>query len=316
MLSEWIALWIDRFLVPIDDPGSRLFHVNILFAALFAAGWVLFSGSSHKQPPQAFLRTLTRLFFRKRYWWNASTRIDYQIYVLNGLLKVFVFIPFLEFSYRISQWTISSLLWMKGDFAGFHPGYLAITAFTVAAFVFDDFLRFFHHQLMHRVPILWRFHQLHHSAHVLTPITLFRSHPVESAMATIRNSLSLGVATGCFIFLFESRFGLLTILGVNAFGFLFNLLGSNLRHSHVPVSFGWLENVFISPKQHQIHHSSQSEHFNRNFGVSLSIWDRLAGSLLHSDRVQSPLKFGSGRSARASLLDHLIEPFRISKKSP
>jgi sterol desaturase/sphingolipid hydroxylase (fatty acid hydroxylase superfamily) len=315
MLSEWMSVWIDRFLVPIDDPGSRLFHVNILFAALFAAAWVLFSGSSRKQSPVGLLRTLKRLFFNRRYWWNASTRIDYQIYLLNGLLKVFVFIPFLEFSYRIAQWTISSLLWAHGDFAGFHPGYLAIMGFTITAFVFDDFLRFFHHQLMHRIPVLWRFHQLHHSAHVLTPITLFRTHPVESAMATVRNSLSLGVATGFFIFLFESRFGLFTILGVNAFGFLFNLLGSNLRHSHIPVSFGWLEQVFISPKQHQIHHSSRPGHFNRNFGVSLSIWDRLAGSLLYSNQVQTRLKFGSSRSARTSLLTHLMAPFRISKKS-
>ena len=155
---------------------------------------------------------------------------------------------------------------------------------------------------MHKVPILWKLHKTHHSAKILTPISLYRIHPLESAMSTVRNSLSTGVSIGVFIFLFNSQFSIMTVFGINLFGFLFNLLGS---HSHIPLSFGALEWVFISPKQHQIHHSADPEHYDRNFGVSLTLWDGLIGSLVRSKNVKKKLHFGL-RNHRQTLKNTLI----------
>jgi len=55
---------------------------------------------------------------------------------------------------------------------------------------------------------------------------------------------------------------------------------SNLRHTHVWVSFGpvW-SRYFISPAQHQIHHSADEKHFHTNIGWAFAIWDRLFGTL-------------------------------------
>ncbi len=293
MLSKWqpqIQEWTERFLTPIDDPGSRLFHMNIAATLILIAFWLW----KAKKNPKLFnfLKTFKRLLFRKSYWWNSSTRFDYGIYLFNSVLKIFLFIPLLDFGYFFSQKTARALVQWNGDFVGLKATGLALFVFTVAAFVFDDFLRFFNHWLMHKVPFLWKLHRTHHSARILTPITLYRAHPLESAIATVRNSLSLGVSTGVFIFLFEARFNVFTFLGVNIFGFVFNLLGSNLRHSHIPLGFGFLEFIFISPKQHQIHHSRNPEHYDKNFGVSLSIWDYLFGSLVHSKTVRQRLFFG------------------------
>ena len=302
MLFKLNELW-ERFLIPIDDPGSRLFHLNIVFTLLFIGVWLWWKGG------WSWLK-IRQICLRKKYWWNRSTRIDYQIYFLNSVFKVFLFIPFLEISYQVSQWVIQPLLrWNGEEFLGIQPHWSYILLFTILAFIWDDFLRFFHHLLMHKVPWLWRLHKVHHSARILTPITLYRTHPLESAMATIRNSLSLGVATGLFIFIFESRFNVITLMGVNTFGFLFNLFGSNLRHSHVPISFGFLEKIFISPKQHQIHHSKNPDHYDRNFGVSLVIWDRLYGSLVYSRQVNAPLHFGLRGHYRQSLWFQLFRPF-------
>ncbi|MBX3021354.1 MAG: sterol desaturase family protein [Bdellovibrionales bacterium] len=285
-----LSTWVERFLVPLDDPGSRLFHMNILIAALLVAGWVFaISGQG------ARWSTFRRLVLRKKYWWNHSTRLDYKIYIFNSLLKVFLLVPFLDWSFHIARFTAQRLERWNGDFLGFTPSYPALLLFTVAAFVWDDFLRFGQHVLMHKVPWLWRIHCVHHSARILTPVTLYRNHPLESAIATVRNSLSLGVATGMFIFIFESRFSVLTLFGVNALGFLFNLAGANLRHSHIPLSFGRrIETVLISPFQHQIHHSRHPRHFNKNFGVSLALWDRLFGSLVYS-REASRIRVGLNR---------------------
>lgn len=283
--------WLDRFLVPIDDPGSRLFHLNILLSLAFIAIWILIQTRHYS--PKEILGQVSHLVFRKKYWWNRSTRLDYKIYFINSVLKVLLFIPFLDFSFRFSKWTVEGLSALNNhQMASLNATPLVLFVFSVAAFVFDDFLRFIHHYWMHKIPFLWRLHKTHHSAKILTPISLYRTHPLESAMATIRNSLSTGVAVGVFIFLFESHFSVFTILGVNLFGFLFNLLGSNLRHSHIPISFGFMESIFISPKQHQIHHSTNPEHFNKNFGVSLSFWDKVGGSVLYSSQAPQRLRFG------------------------
>jgi sterol desaturase/sphingolipid hydroxylase (fatty acid hydroxylase superfamily) len=242
---------------------------------------------------QLFLKQFKNSVFRKKYWWNRSTKVDYQIYILNSVLKVFLFIPFLDFSFRISKATISILLNANHhQTLSLSTNYINLLIFSILAFVFDDFLRFFHHYLMHKIPVLWKLHRTHHSAKILTPISLYRIHPLESAMSTVRNSLSTGVSIGFFIFLFNSQFSIITIFGINLFGFLFNLLGSNLRHSHIPLSFGVLEWIFISPKQHQIHHSADPAHYDKNFGVSLTLWDGLMGSLLRSQQVTEKLHFG------------------------
>ena len=102
-------------------------------------------------------------------------------------------------------------------------------------------------------------------------------------------------------------------LGVNVFHFVFLLLGSNLRHSHVKLKYPRiLEYIFISPFQHQIHHSDNPIHFNKNMGSKLAIWDWLLGTLVLSKSV-SRLKFGIGSKERNnynSLFTNLWVPFR------
>lgn len=284
-----------------DDPGSRLFHLNLLIAFALVLAWLLLK---NKQRPLS--QSLKRYVFRKRYWWNRSTKLDYQIYAINGVLKVLLLIPLLDFSFEISRFVSETLVDWTGDFAGLQATTGVLLAFTIVGFIWDDFLRFTHHYFMHRVPFLWKIHSVHHSARILTPITLFRNHPLESAIATLRNSLSLGVMAGIFIYLFEARLNLITLFGVNLFGFLFNLLGANLRHSHIPIGFGpWLENLLISPLQHQVHHSRKPEHFDRNLGVSLAIWDRLAGTLVKSHQV-GKLSFGIQGQRQKTLLQEML----------
>lgn len=292
-------IWLERLLVPLDDPGSRLFHLNILAAFGLVTIWILWLAPRRSGK---FWPELRRLTLRRRYWWNRSTKLDYQVYFLNGAFKVFLFIPFLDFSFQISRFVSVSLVEWHGDFLNLHASGPLLVAFTILAFVWDDLLRFTQHLLMHKVPWLWRIHTVHHSAKILTPVTLFRNHPLESAIATLRNALSLGVMTGIFIFVFGSIFSVITLFGVNILGFLFNLLGANLRHSHVPLSFGpWVERILISPRQHQIHHSIERRHYDCNYGVSLALWDQLFGTLVKSEDETGQLRFGMRGQHRQSL---------------
>ena len=287
-VNQQIQTWVDRFLTPIDDPTSRIFYLNFVFVVIFVIAWGIYTRQNISIP---FLK---KIFFQKKYWWNRSTRKDYNLYVLNSVLKIALFIPFLDFSFQIALGFVRIMNSLELQLNPLAKSNFNILVFSVFFFVFDDFLRFIHHYLMHKIPFLWSIHQTHHSAKILTPITLYRTHPIESAIATVRNSLSIGISTGVFVYLFQSQVSFLTILGVHFMGFLFNFLGSNLRHSHIPISFGKIEKIFISPLQHQIHHSTDPEHFDSNFGVSLSIWDQLFDCCLYSKDITNSKKLRFG----------------------
>jgi sterol desaturase/sphingolipid hydroxylase (fatty acid hydroxylase superfamily) len=105
------------------------------------------------------------------------------------------------------------------------------------------------------------------------------------------------------------------ILGANVFIFAFNVMGSNLRHSHVKWSWGkHIEKWFISPLQHQIHHSRQVRFHDKNFGTALAIWDRLFGTLVLAEKNRF-LVFGldKGEASHSSILDAYIRPFIACK---
>ncbi len=292
-------------LLPVDDAGSRLFHLNIIASLGLVGVWFVLAR------PQIHF---SKLILNKRYWWNRSTRVDYQIYALNVLLKATLLAPLTATSYALAVIVAETATRFLGPSPELAPAGAALWAFTFLSFVWDDFLRFFHHWLMHRLPWLWPFHVTHHSARVLTPITLYRTHPVEVGIATLRNALSLGVALGLFVWAFQGSFSLVTLFGVNWFGMVFNLLGANLRHSQIPMSFGLFERILISPLQHQIHHSRDPNHYDSNFGVSLALWDQLWGSWKPSREASGVLRFGVP-GVSASNLSQLVLGRNFSKRS-
>jgi sterol desaturase/sphingolipid hydroxylase (fatty acid hydroxylase superfamily) len=101
-------------------------------------------------------------------------------------------------------------------------------------------------------------------------------------------------------------------------GFAFAALGANLRHSHVWLSYGRaLEHVAISPAQHQIHHSADRRHFDRNFGSALAIWDWLFGTL-YVTRERERLTFGlsaAEKNHRDNVASAVIDPLIASART-
>ncbi|MDG1880191.1 MAG: sterol desaturase family protein [Paracoccaceae bacterium] len=163
-----------------------------------------------------------------------------------------------------------------------------VLLFTVFVFILDDITKYFVHRWMHKWPILWSLHKVHHSATKLTPLTIYRTHPLEGIVFSLRGAFTQGTSISIFVYLFGNSVDLITILGVNIIVFTFNIAGSNLRHSHIGIRYwNWLEYIFISPAQHQLHHSIAEAHHDKNFGASLALWDWLFGSLHHSTDIES-----------------------------
>lgn len=168
----------------------------------------------------------------------------------------------------------------------------ASALYVVLSLLLADFGLFVQHWLSHHVPALWALHKVHHSAEAMTPLTVYRMHPLDEWMGICASSLGLGVASATMTSWFPGTFTVPMVLGVPVVYFLFYATAYNLRHSHVRVGFGPAVERFISsPAQHQIHHSADPAHLNKNLAFMFSFWDWMFGSLVTSKGVPS-VRFG------------------------
>jgi sterol desaturase/sphingolipid hydroxylase (fatty acid hydroxylase superfamily) len=254
------------------EPEKRVFWPHLLASALLVS--VLWARGSRR-------RSLLEAIASPRLWLHRSAREDYLLFVVRGVLRLTLFAPFaiaaVPLAARIAARCTASL--GASPVAGVSHTF-ALVAFTLTLFVVEDLSRFLFHLATHRVGWLWELHQVHHSAEVLTPFTLYRVHPVEGLLNRLRGTLTTALVAGLFAWLFPGKVRGLEILGVDALGFLWSFAGSNLRHSHAWISYGpRVERWLLSPAQHQVHHSVEARHHDRNFGTVLALWDRLFGTL-------------------------------------
>lgn len=280
-------------LAPINwliDPQSRTFVAYSLSSFVLVLLWV---GLSWQQR-LPYLKQLTQ----KSYWWNASTRQDYQLILLNAVLFSILSITWVVFTITIAN-SVFKLLSTVSEPRAFAEtsSLLLFSLFTLALVLLEDLSRYALHRLLHW-RFFWRIHQLHHSATILTPLSFLRVHPIEKLLYQLRSATVYGSCTGVFFFLVGEHPQAWLIFGISGASLLFNALGANIRHSMVPISYGPLEKIFISPLQHQLHHSDQ---YNRkNYGAIFSFWDRLFSSWAAGDK-QAPLP-----EKEKKLLDQLL----------
>ena len=273
---------------PFFDPNKRVFIGYLLSALLLGIAVQTYATKV------SFTQALY-ILFPKKLWLSLSAKADYKIMIINQAIMLGVG-PRL-----ISKLTVATLIfenlhiWFDGRMVlmPHSPGWVITIYFTVFLFLIDDATKYAVHRALHRFKILWAFHNTHHTAEVLTPLTVYRTHPVEMLIFSLRSIVAQSITISLFLYFFGSRAEIMTVLGANIFLFIFNLAGSNLRHSHIWISYGrFLEHFLISPAQHQIHHSINPLHHDRNFGAVLAIWDWFGGSL-EIARSKHSIQFGN-----------------------
>lgn len=183
--------------------------------------------------------------------------------------------------------------------------------FIVVGIVILDFYTFFAHYLLHKIPLMWPFHKVHHSALTLIPVTNLRFHPVQEVWDALWNSAGVGVWIAAFAYVTASRLADVTILGINAVILISCFSFHHLRHSHIYMRYPrWLERFIMSPAQHQIHHSREARHFDRNFGLLLSCWDRMLGTIVYSETAPvTALGLATGQQDYMSVRGLFTAPF-------
>ena len=307
-MLDVIPDFLQDFFEEFANPQKRIFVGYLLSAFVLALVWLCIA---ERDSTKAAIKKI----FDKNVWLSTSSLADFKIILVNRVIMSGTAAAL------VTQITISTFLYklLHGQ-ALIEPlalhfisaGSVAVI-FTVFFFVFDDFSRFYVHRLMHRVPVLWAFHQVHHSAETMTPFTIFRTHPIEGFIFTLRTSVVQGIVISVFLFLFGSKVDLITVYGASVGVVIFHSLGSNLRHSHVKIRYPRLiELFFISPGQHQIHHSTEKRHFDKNFGVALAVWDLIFGSLLHSENQTHKFGLTTKFGEKHNLLHLYVEPFKAA----
>jgi len=274
--------------------GHRLYW-GWLLSALVLAGVVWWR--EHRRAGEgATAGSLIAWLLPRRVWLHRSSLTDYQLFLANSIVSpattVFGWFGAAWVAVRIATAIDGAV---QVPWAGFPWSPVTTCVFTLSLLVERDLAHYINHLAHHRIPALWPLHSVHHSAEVLTPITLYRKHPLYDVVKKGIDALLVGVFQGLLLYLFGGRMDIVTIAGINAGYAAFHLAGSNLRHSHVWLDWGpALDHLFISPAQHQVHHSVDDRHRDTNFGSILAIWDWAFGTL-YVPEGREDLRFGLGR---------------------
>jgi len=136
------------------------------------------------------------------------------------------------------------------------------------------------HVAMHKSPLAWRFHRVHHSENEVDVTTAFRQHPAETLWRVVWQLppvILLGLPFSVVVLY-------LTLSTLNA-----QLEHANLRvPERLDRALRWF---FVTPNMHKVHHSRAQQETDSNYANIFSIWDRLFGTYTRSADVES-LRYG------------------------
>lgn len=145
-----------------------------------------------------------------------------------------------------------------------------------------DFSSWLVHLIMHKIPLLWRFHLIHHTDTNVDVTTGLRHHPGDSLLRGIFFILLIFIS-GAPIY---SVMIYQTIL----------ILATAFTHSNMRLP-GWLDKalsvILVSPNMHKVHHHWKQPYTDSNYGAVFSIWDRLLGTFTKLDTKE--IRYGLDR---------------------
>jgi sterol desaturase/sphingolipid hydroxylase (fatty acid hydroxylase superfamily) len=164
------------------------------------------------------------------------------------------------------------------------------------------------HRWSHEIPLLWRFHSVHHSAEMVDYLVSTRAHPVDvvfTRMCELAPMYALGLASPMAIKGSEVPI-LATLLGT-MWGFFI--------HANVKWRFGPLEWLISTPAFHHWHHTNDGpEYINKNYATVLPGVDWVFGTL-YLPKDKQPERYGIDQPVSPILFGQLVDPFLVWRKA-
>ncbi len=163
------------------------------------------------------------------------------------------------------------------------------------------------HRLSHEVPLLWRFHAVHHSAEHMDWLVNTRAHPVDLVFTRLCGLVPLYLAgLAGPVGASGSAVPALVVVAGTAWGFFI--------HANLRWRFGWLERVVATPAFHHWHHTLDG-HINKNYAAMLPWLDRVFGTF-HLPARQWPARYGADTPVGATLGEQLLRPLLPADPRP
>lgn len=209
----------------------------------------------HAVPGFIILSLVEAAFMRKEF---SEKTLKKELAISTGLGIGFITISFLTKGFVIYCFSII-----------YHYRLFSFALNTWWAWIFiliiEDFTFYWFHRISHTVRFLWASHQLHHSSEIYSLASTFRE-------------TWTGTVTCTFLF-----WGWMPLIGIEP-GVIVSLKSVSmiyqfwLHTEKITKLPGWFEKIFNTPSHHRVHHGSNDEYLDKNFGGILIIWDRLFGT--------------------------------------
>lgn len=309
---EILSLPPRRLFAIFFTPGSLFFITGLLSALLVAIIFLARKRLTRGRRVRA--RTIARALFPRWLLRSRSHATDVGYFFFAALVFSVIFGGAILSFQVVSNLVIGGMTSAFGPPAATGmPEWFCRVTITLVLFLAYELGYWIDHYLMHRIPALWEFHKVHHSAEVLTPLTQFRLHPVDAIINGNILAVTIGIANGVANYGFGRTTVPFAITDTNLLFVLFVHAYLLLQHTHLWITFrGWAGRVFLSPAHHQIHHSTNPQHFNKNLGSTLAVFDWLFGTLHVPAKESEKLTFGveeeHGHDHHA-IVTSLVDPF-------
>lgn len=238
------------------------------------------------------------LFFRLkpkqgilRHGWRVDLAHYVANHLFNGLIVVLLFVP----AQTVERWLgLDALQAVVAN--------LPLWVQVLLIMLVTDLAQYWVHRAFHHFPLLWRFHRIHHSVQAMDWLAGSRLHIVD---VLVTRSLSLVP----MVLLGFSNAAINIYLPILA-------LQSVFIHSNLKFEMAGLQKIIATPKYHHWHHTSDKGCTDKNFSVSLPVFDLLFGTW-YSPKGQWPREYGvKGPQIEESYWAHLLAPFRSSRPEP
>ncbi len=278
-LNTALRVSAQRIGYELSSAGS-VFSIYSL-ATSFAVALLALAYRQKKRRGRILPRVIARAILAKKILARASVHADIKLFVLSV-----VFMPIVVGALVVSLSTVASGVraLLTSAFGPIEPvaccDFKMKAVSTLVLFLAYEIGYWVDHYLKHRVPFLWELHKLHHTADVLTPLTNYRNHPIDSIVFGYMLALFIGGASGVLEYFYGQKAEFFSVEGKNLLFIVFLWTIGHLQHSEFWIPFrGPWGHLFLSPAHHQIHHSKDPQHFNRNLGSVLAVWDWMFGTL-------------------------------------
>jgi len=276
-----------------------------------------------------------------RYLWNDITHPSWHSY-FYGLILVSALVYALElaFPWRKDQPRIRKDFWLDGFYMFFNMflfwlvAYNAVSNVVVDAFsslrnsagldslewidvatlpialqlalmfVLRDFIQYWIHRLLHRVPRLWDFHKVHHSVEQMGFAAQLRYHWMETIVYRSIQYIPLAMF----------GFGIQEFFAID----MIALTIGHVNHANFRPPIGPLRYVLNSPQMHIWHHAKEMPvRYGANYGLSLSVWDWIFGTVYWpTSGRDTPLGFEHVERYPDHFVTQMIFPFEDQDRTP